>query len=209
MRRGRLLAPPPQVVEHQQCDAGADADEVDDVAAGEALRRQRDRQRDEAVEQARHERQRRQRIADDARRADEQREQDTGEIPHDQIARAVHQQARRQHKQERQHERAPTDHAGDPAGGPAVGLGDIGGGVSGNATGGVIIDSIPLYMTNMCAAIGVTPSLISAGASSVAVMPVIVHQALLYKLVDEFSTVLTDMLKRGSISIIRIPCTTI
>ena len=37
------------------------------------------------------------------------------------------------------------------------------------ATGGVLIDSMPLYMTNMCAAIGVTPSLTSAGASSVAV----------------------------------------
>src|SRR6185312_11534790 len=38
-----------------------------------------------------------------------------------------------------------------------------------NATGGVIIERMPLYITNICAAIGVTPSLTSAGASSVAV----------------------------------------
>ena len=37
------------------------------------------------------------------------------------------------------------------------------------ATGGVIIDSMPKYITNMCAAIGVTPSFTSEGASSVAV----------------------------------------
>src|SRR4029079_15798942 len=38
-----------------------------------------------------------------------------------------------------------------------------------NATGGVIIERMPLYITNMSAAIGVTPSLTKAGASSVAV----------------------------------------
>ena len=48
---------------------------------------------------------------------------------HDQVQRAVHQQARRQHEQERQDERAPADQTGDPAGGPAVGARDIGGGI--------------------------------------------------------------------------------
>ena len=35
--------------------------------------------------------------------------------------------------------------------------------------GGVIIERMPLYITNMCAAIGVTPSLTKAGAGKVAV----------------------------------------
>ena len=42
-----------QMVDHQQRDPARDADEIDRIAAGEAFRRQHDRQRHEAVEQAR------------------------------------------------------------------------------------------------------------------------------------------------------------
>ena len=62
----------------------------------------------------------------------------------------------------------PTRQAIQPVVQPSV-LAMFAAAYAANATGGVIIESMPLYMTNMCAAIGVTPSLIRAGASSVAV----------------------------------------